>query len=73
VFELLSEQGATCERTSIDEAYVDVTALATAALPTLAAALAAAPTDVLQTHAVGAVFSVLDRHLHSGIMLDPHA
>jgi hypothetical protein len=50
-----------------------VTALATAALPTLAAALAAAPTDVLQTHAVGAVFSVLDRHLHSGIMLDPHA
>lgn len=54
VFELLSEQGATCERTSIDEAYVDITALAAAALPTLADSLAAAPTDVLTgTHAVG--------------------
>ena len=54
VFELLSEQGATCERTSIDEAYVDITALAAAAVPTLAASLAAAVTDVLTgTHAVG--------------------
>ena len=62
VFELLSEQPGDiiCERTSIDEAYVDITALATACLPTLAASLgstteAAAPvTDVLTgTHVVG--------------------
>lgn len=31
VFELLSRQGAICERTSIDEAYIDVTSLAVAA------------------------------------------
>ena len=61
VFELLGAQEGdmVCERTSIDEAYVDVTALAAACLPTLEARLAAtaaAPpaTDVLAgTHVVG--------------------
>lgn len=60
VFELLSEQqGIVCERTSIDEAYLDITALATTLLPYLlittnTTAKNETPTDLWTgTHVVG--------------------
>jgi len=60
VFELLSEQqGIVCERTSIDEAYLDITALATTLLPyllttTTTTAKNETPTDLWTgTHVVG--------------------